>query len=61
MRKAEVSMPDLVSNVFAVSSVVIVVSSLLLGDNLVLIVGRVSRECAVMFAQFTDYLLNLLK
>ena len=61
MKKAQVSVPDLVSNLLVASSVLVVVTSVLLGDNLVLVVGRVSRECGIMVQQFSDYLLNLLK
>jgi hypothetical protein len=61
MKKAEVSVPDLVSNLLVASSVLVVVTSVLLGDNLVLVVGRASRECGIMVQQFTDYLVTLLK
>ena len=61
MKKAEVSVPDLVSNLLVASSVLVVVTSVLLGDNLVLVVGRVGRECGIMVQQFSDYLVNLLK
>ena len=61
MKKAEVSVPDLVSNLLVASSVLVVVTSVLLGDNLVLVVTRVSRECGIMVQQYTDYLVNLLK
>jgi hypothetical protein len=61
MKKAEVSVPDLVSNLLVASSVIVVVTSVLLGDNLVLVVGRLSREGGIMVQQFIDYLVSLLK
>jgi hypothetical protein len=61
MKKAEVSVPDLVSNLLVASSVIVVVTSVLLGDNLVLMVGRLSREGGIMVQQLTDYLVSLLK
>jgi hypothetical protein len=61
MKKAEVSVPDLVSNLLVASSVIVVVTSVLLGDNLVLMVSRLSREGGIMVQQFIDYLVSLLK
>jgi hypothetical protein len=61
MKKAEVSVPDLVSSLLLASSVALVVISLILGDNLILIVGRVSKECGVIVEQSADYLASFLR
>lgn len=61
MKKAAVSIPDLLSNFLVVSSVVVVVTAMLMGDNLVLVAGSAMREGGIMFEQFSDYLVSLLK
>ena len=57
MKKIELSEPF--SNLLLVSSVLLALAPLLLGDRLVLIINSAMREGAVMFDQFGAYLASL--
>lgn len=59
MKKVEVSMPDLLSNTLALLAAAFVVTSVLLGDNLVLVAGRLTREFSMIMDLGADYLAHL--